>query len=444
MRLRMAFALFGAFAAGLMTHSVLDAQAKPAADSPYAAMGQLGRVLALVENEYVDPVDRTKLVNGAIAGMVDDLDPHSSYMPAQEYKDFQDDTEGKFAGIGVEVDIRGDVITVLAPIEGSPAFKAGIKSGDRILAVDGQTIRELGYDKLVRRMRGTPGTHVHVTIARAGHAEPLTLDLVRAEVHMSSARGRAMAGGVAYVQLKVFQDKSHDEFVNVVAKIRQESKVPITGVLFDLRSNPGGLVDQASAVADEFLSSGTIYTMRHRGQISEQATAHGGGAFVDVPVVVLVNEQSASAAELVAGALQDLGRGTIVGATTFGKGVVQSILDLPGGAGLKLTTARYYTPSGHAVQADGIHPDVTATPLHKPDGGMPIFHESDYEGAMAGEGSKGRDGGVVVTYDTPDAGSPADVLTQDMPEDPRTGRDPVMRIGYEVLLRAMKATGGRQ
>ncbi len=450
MKPRLVFALCGAFAAGVLTHAVIDAHAKPAAESPYAAMGQLGRVLALVENEYVDPVDRTKLVEGATAGMVNDLDPHSAYLPPIEYKQLQEDNEGNFVGIGVEVDLRGDLVTVITPIDGSPAAKAGIQSGDRIIAVDGQTLKDIGYDKLVRRMRGAAGSHVGLTVLREGRREPLFVDLVRATVHLVAVRGRPMAQGVAYIQLKQFQEKTHDEFMQTVAKIRQDSKVPIAGVLFDMRGNPGGLVDQAATVADEFLSSGTIYTERHRGQIVEQATAHGGGAFADVPVVVLVSEWSASAAELVSGALQDNGRATIVGTRTFGKGSVQEILDLPGGAGMKLTVGRYYTPSGHSVQAEGIHPDIVVEPAHKVDGGAPVFRESDYEGALPHEGAVANDGGVpsrsdvVITYEVADGGAPdpLSVLDKDIPEDPRTGRDPVMKIGYEVLIRKIAQRTG--
>ncbi len=372
--------------------------------------------------------------------MVGSLDPHSSYLPPRDYKQLQEDTEGRFAGIGVEVELRDDAIVILAAIEGSPAERAGLHGGDRIVAVGGETIRELGYEKLVRKMRGAPGTHVKLTVMRKGKLEPLMLDLVRAEVQTTSVRGRMFPGGVAYVQIRQFQDKTHEELEKTVAQIRASSSAPFTGVLLDLRNNPGGLVDQATAVADEFLTSGVIYTMRHRGQIVETASAHGGGAFADVPVVVLMNEWSASAAELLAGALQDSAHATVVGTPSFGKGVVQSILDLPGGAGLKLTVSRYYTPSGHGVQGDGIHPDVLVKPSKEVDGGAQTFRESDYANSLPSEGPVGHDTHVVVTYDLPDGGTPDSVIAHEMPTDPRTANDPVMRIGYQVLLRKMKAT----
>jgi carboxyl-terminal processing protease len=435
---RRGFVLAATFAAGFVAHGLLGtAEAKPAAESPYAAMTQLGRVLALVENEYVDPVDRAKIVDGAIEGMVGSLDPHSSYLPPREYKQLQEDTEGRFAGIGVEVELHDEAIVILATIDGSPAQRAGLMSGDRIVAVGGQTLKEIGFDRLVRRMRGAPGTHVKLTVVRKGRFEPMQLDLVRAEVQTTSVKGRMMTGGIAYVQIKQFQDKTHDELERLVGQLRGQSKGQLAGVLLDLRDNPGGLVDQATAVADEFLTGGVIYTMRHRGQIVESASAHGGGAFAGLPVVVLTNEWSASAAELLAGALQDSDHATVVGTKSFGKGVVQSIIDLPNGAGLKLTVSRYYTPSGHGVQGDGIHPNVEAKPSKEVDGGI-SFHETDYANSLPAEGPRGRDTGVVVTYDLPDGGTPESVIARNPPADPRTGTDPVMRIGYQILLRKTK------
>jgi carboxyl-terminal processing protease len=447
MRPRSVFALSAAFALGFAAHAMLGtAEAKPASESPYTAMAQLGRVLTLVENDYVDPTDRTKLVNGAIEGMVDNLDPHSSYLPPHEYRQLQDDTEGKFAGIGVEVELREEAVIILATIEGSPAEHAGLKSGDRILAVDQETIKEIGYDKLVRRMRGAAGTHVKLTVVHPGRPDPFQVDVVRAEVHMQSVRGTMMPNGVAYVQMRQFQGNTHEEMQHLVAKLRaasppetgKDGKVAIAGVLFDLRANPGGLVDQATAVADEFMESGTIYTMRHRGQIVESASAHTGGAFVGLPVVVLMNGYSASASELVAGALQDSIHATVVGTRSWGKGVVQQIIDLPGGAGMKLTVSRYYTPNGHGVQGEGISPDVLVTPSS--DAGASI-RESDLPNALASEGDNSHSGthdaGIVVTYDVPDGSTPDSLVARDLPTDPRAVNDPVMRVGYETLLKKM-------
>jgi carboxyl-terminal processing protease len=443
MRFRTAFVLFGAFSAGFAAHALIGtADAKPAAESPYTAMGQLGRVLALVENEFVDPTDRTKLVNGAIEGMVGNLDPHSAYLPPHDFEELQEDTAGKFAGIGVEVEFRDDAIVILSVIENSPAEKVGLKSGDRIIAVDSQSVKQVGYEKLVRHMRGAPGTHVKLLVTRAGKLEPMSLDVERAEVHMSSIKAAMMPNSVAYVEIKQFQDKTHEEFLRAVGKLRgDDGKTPIAGVLLDLRGNPGGLVDQAAGVADEFLTGGTIYTMRHRGQIVETATAHSGGALADLPLVVLMSEWSASAAELVAGALQDSDHATVVGMPSFGKGVVQEIIDLPNGAGLKLTVSRYYTPNGHGVQGEGIHPDVLVEPKQSLDGGTGaiVFHESDYANSLPSEGSTARDAGITITYDVPDGGTADSLIAHEIPSDPRTSTDVVMKIGYETLLRKMKA-----
>lgn len=427
------------FACGFGAHALLGrADAAPQEASAYAAMGQLGRVLALVENEYVDPVERSRLVEGAVKGMVGELDPHSAYMPAQDFKIFQSDTEGKFGGIGVEVDVRGDAVTVLAPIEGSPAERAGIKPGDKILAVDGEDARNIGFDKMVRKMRGAPGTHVKLVVRRDGQREPLTFDLVREVIKVSSVSGKLLDGNVAYLRVKQFQERTHEELLQSVAKLRLQARdAPLTGVVLDLRNDPGGLVDEASAIADELLPSGTIYTTRHRGQITDEVSAHGGGALVDVPAVVLVNEWSASASELVAGALQDNARALVVGTNTFGKGSVQTILELPGGAGIRLTTSRYYTPSGHAIQADGVHPDVTIESDRVTASKFPTIREKDLENALPGEGgSSGPDGGVVYVAPPAVDGGVPDTETssvRNMPTDPTKGADFTLKVAYRLL-----------
>ncbi len=413
--------------------------------SPYAAMGQLGRVLVTVENEYVEPVDRTKLVSGAIEGMVSGLDPHSSFMPPQEFSLFESDTQGEFGGVGIEVDARTDVITVLAPIEGSPAERAGIKSGDKVLAVDGEAAAGIGLDKMIRRMRGRPGTHVKITLRRDGVKEPITLDLVREIVKVPSVASRLLKGSIAYVHIKQFQDRTHEDLLTAIGKLRGEMHGrPFAGVVLDMRNNPGGLVDEAAAVADEFLAGGTIYSARHRGQVVEEVRAHSGGALVDTPTVVLVSAYTASAAELVTGALQDAKRAKVVGSQTFGKGSVQTIFELPGGAGMRLTTERYYTPAGHAVQADGIHPDIQ---VNAEDATIPLVRERDLEGHLAGEAAASTPMATVVV----DAGSPEEQRQREerqaqedaeasggsvarVPVDPEKGDDAVLKIGYGALV----------
>jgi carboxyl-terminal processing protease len=424
-----------AFLGGLVGQALArdTAHATPREESPYAVVSQLGRVLAIVENDYVDPVERRRLLTGAIKGMVAELDAHSAYMPPDDFSVFQSDTEGKFGGIGVEVDLRGDVVTVIAPIEGSPAERAGIRSGDRIIAVDGAAVDVIGMDKMVRKMRGEPGTKVKLTLRREGVKDLIFIELVREIIRVTSVSGRVLEGNVAYLRVKQFQERTHDEMLSVIGKLRAENGGrPFSGVLFDLRSNPGGLVDQAAEVADEFLTGGTIYSIRHRGKVVDEVSARGGGAFADVPVVVLVNEWSASAAELVAGALQDHGRATIVGAETFGKGSVQTILELPNGAGMRLTTARYYTPAGRAVQADGIHPNIVIDDA-KPAPGLPRLRERDLENHLSAEHRGSPPPPSRHLAAPPDAPPTETSPSSEVPRNPSTGKDFVLKVGYETL-----------
>ncbi len=420
-------------------------------DAPYAALEQLGRVLVQVENEYVDPVDRTKLIDGAIKGMVAELDPHSSYMPPEEFQTFQSDTEGEFGGIGVEVELSNEELVVLSPIDGSPAARAGIRSGDVIVSVDGKDPSTEAIDKLVKHLRGPAGSHVKVGVRRRGASDVLAFDLRREVIHVASVSSTMLGGRVAYIRLKQFQEHTHDELLEAAAKLRKRAGGSLGGILLDMRSDPGGLVDQAAAVADEFLTEGTIYTARHRGQIVDQVDARAGGAFVHEPCVVLVDQYTASASELVAGALQDSERATIVGERTFGKGSVQAILALPGGAGMRLTVSRYYTPSGHAIQADGVHPDVvveTRKDGRKEEAAV-SYREKDLEGHLAPEvGGNVRRPFRRVVVDVPaeteveaDGGAPPDSTGGSeaigVPVDPEKGHDAILRVGWGVLQGAM-------
>jgi carboxyl-terminal processing protease len=470
---RLLFPTLAAFAGGVAV-GTYRAEATPENQNPYQSVSQLGRVLVQVENSYVDPVDRDKLVEGAIKGMVENLDPHSNYLPPEEWRQFQNDTEGKFGGVGLEVDGRGDKLIIIAPIEGSPAQRAGVKSGDQIVAVDGDDIIGEPLEKVVKRMRGPAGSKVKITVLRevkgaqpakeakelkdeaadAGAApdaapprrtgQTLTFELTREVIHVSAVLYKLLEGNIGYLRIKQFQERTHAELMAAAAKMRAESKLHgFAGVLLDLRSNPGGLVDEATDIADEFLGSGGIYSMRHRGEVIEDLKARPGGAFVDLPVVALVNEWSASASELLVGALQDNKRATVVGANTFGKGSVQSILPLPSGSGLKLTTARYYTPSGHAIQADGIHPDVVIEPGTRAPAELPrVLRERDLPGHLPAEGPQGgsaaRDLGSQVHLDA-GVEDVAGSIARDIPQDPSTSPDVVLRVGYQMLRAALAA-----
>ncbi|HEY6077629.1 MAG TPA: S41 family peptidase, partial [Polyangiaceae bacterium] len=421
-----------------------EAQAKSEWDNPYFPFEQLGRVLAWVENEYVDPVERRRLLEGAIKGMVAELDPHSSYLPAEDYSIFQADTEGHFGGIGVEVDFGDEYITIIAPIEGSPAALSGILPGDRVLAIDNQAVRGKSAADLVRLMRGQPGTKVLLTVRRKAQEKLLYFQLTRQIINVASVASKPLKGNVAYLRIKTFQSGTHAELLDHVKRMREAMRGELTGVVLDMRNNPGGLVNEATAVADEFLTSGVIFTTRRRGKIVDDLRADGLGALRRGPVVVLVNEYSASAAELVAGALQDNKRAPIIGAPTFGKGSVQTIVDLPGGAGLRLTTLRYYTPSGRPIQAQGVKPDILVGGASAALG-YGVLKERNLEGHLpAVEGGRSP---VTSPVEPPPETSgkndkaPADAdpegtdlgMSRDVPTDPETGGDDALKVGYRVV-----------
>jgi carboxyl-terminal processing protease len=418
-----------AFAGGALT-SQHFASATPASQSPYLPFDQMARALVLVENNYVDPAQRERLVDGAIKGMVSELDPHSNYMNPAEYAQFRSDAEGKFGGIGVEVDFRDDFVTVIAPIEGSPAARAGIKSGDRILSIDGKPLRGQRVDRIIGLMRGEPGTKLRLGVAREGAEEPLYFDLEREIVHVDSVSSKLLDGGVLYLRLKQFQETTHLELLRAVGDARRASKQPLRGVLLDMRYNPGGLVDQSELVADEFLTQGSIYSTRHRGRVLDLVEARPGGALVDLPVAIVVNEYTASAAELVAGALQDHGRAFVVGAKTFGKGSVQTIFELPAGSGLKLTTMRYYTPLGRPIQAYGVIPDV----LIRRAKATEIVREADLDGHLGAETERKQSTPREVIDAPADAAETPPLRIDEMPSDPRTSKDFAMAEAYRRLL----------
>lgn len=414
-----------AFAGGALTASLGHATSE--ARSPHAPLSQMARVLVFMENNYVDPISREAVLDGAIKGMVSGLDPHSAYMSPREFAQFNEDTEGTFGGIGVEVDFKDEKIVIIAPIPETPAQRAGLESGDEIVAVDGKALRGLALDKIVELMRGPPESRVKVSVRRKGQPELLHFDLVREHIHIRSAEGKMLEGGVAYLRLKQFQAGSHTELLEEIGKLRKAAK--IEGVILDLRSNPGGLIDEAEGIANEFLSGGSIYSTRHRGRILDEVRARGGGALTRAPLVVLVNEYSASSSELVAGALQDNDRAVVIGSTTFGKGSVQTIYQLPGGAGLRLTTMRYYTPSGQAIQAAGIQPDVLIQWKEDAEGLSPT-REGDLAGALAPESRARRQASRVLVGEA----RPKYTPTEKLPADPRRGDDFALRVAYEELL----------
>jgi carboxyl-terminal processing protease len=436
-----------AFGGGALTSQLAGATTEQ--ESPYQLLDQMARVLVLIENEYVEPVERERLIEGSIKGMVAELDPHSSYLPAEDYTIFQGDTEGRFGGIGVEVDFKDDYVTVIAPIEGSPADRAGIRPGDRIVGIDNQSTRGKSSDDLVRQMRGAPGTKVVLTVRRDGSEKLHYFTLTRELVTVASIASKLLEDNIAYIRVKTFQTGTHVEFVDAITKLKAKSGDALEGVIVDMRNNPGGLVNEASAVADECLPGGVIYTTRHRNKVVDEVRATKSGSLQRGPMVVLVNEYSASAAELVAGALQDNRRATVIGAKTFGKGSVQTIIDLPDGAGLRLTTMRYYTPSGSAIQAQGIKPDVQVAAAYVSDTSFGVVRESDLENHLPAEGPPGRapttDAGTAPAAGADAGASGADAGTsathlgvaRQIPSNPTGGPDLALSLGYQIVRGVM-------
>jgi carboxyl-terminal processing protease len=433
---------FAAFAGGACVTFLGGRAATARGDTPYGVLDLLGHALVAIENEYVDPVDRRKLLEGAVRGMVAELDPHSSYMDPAEFQAFDSDTEGQFGGIGVEVDVRGGLLVVMAPIEGSPAERAGLRAGDILVTVDRRDPTIEPLDKLVKHLRGAPGTHVTVGVRRPPAEAVLAYDLVREVIHVPSVASTLFKRRIAYVRVKQFQDATHDELLAAASELRKRAGGTLGGVVLDLRGNPGGLVDQAADVADEFLASGILYTTRHRGQVVDTIEARPGGAFVSIPCVVIVDKYTASAAELVAAALQDNHRATVVGETTFGKGSVQAVIALPNGAGMRLTVARYYSPTGRAIQAEGVHPDVRVeTPVPN---GVAWVREEGLEGHLAGEPSHDQPRPVssdVIVLDAGTGVQPADVASREakLPADPERADDAVLRVAWRTLLQLKHA-----
>jgi carboxyl-terminal processing protease len=314
--------------------------------------------LTHLERQYIEPVDKDTLIIGAIKGMVETLDPHSSLLVPEEFEIFEADTRGQFGGVGLEVGIRKGKIIVITPIEGSPADKAGIEPGDQLIAIDNISTRDMNIEEAVKLMRGVPGTEVKTTFDRPGVDTPVNVVLKRAIIEVKSVRAELIAPGFPWLQVRVFQDGTTGEIKSAIKRLTPKGS-GLKGVLLDLRRNPGGVLQEAVKLSDLFIASGTILSTRGRNDKTlEVFQAKRRGTVDDVPVVVLIDGTSASAAEIVAGALQDHGRALLVGGRSFGKGSVQSLIDVGDGFGLKITIARYFTPNGRSIQAEGIVPDV--------------------------------------------------------------------------------------
>ncbi|MBQ0957338.1 S41 family peptidase [Ideonella sp. 4Y11] len=361
--------------AGALTTIQLQAIARSSVGPlPLEEMQQLAAVFGMVKNDYVEPVDEKKLITDAIGGMVAGLDPHSQYFDKKTFKEFREGTTGKFVGVGIEIGAEDGLVKVVSPIEGSPAFRAGIKSGDLITRIDDTPVKGLSIDQAVKRMRGEPATKVTLTIFRKTESRSFPVTITREEIHVQSVRAKLIEPGYAWLRVSQFQDRTVDDFARKLEELYKQDPA-IKGMVLDLRNDPGGLLEGAVAVAAAFLPNDAVVVSTN-GQIADAKATfranpdnyvrRGGpdplrklpAALKKVPLVVLVNEGSASASEIVAGALQDHKRALVMGGQTFGKGSVQTVRQLSADTALKITTARYYTPSGRSIQAKGIVPDV--------------------------------------------------------------------------------------
>jgi carboxyl-terminal processing protease len=337
------------------------AQALP--DDTYRELQTFAKVLAIVQKNYVDPVSPKRLINGAITGMLASLDPHSAYLTPDLYRDLEVETRGSFGGLGIEITIKNDLLTVVSPIEGTPAYEAGVKAGDEIIKINDDFTEGMTLTDATKMMRGPKGSKIRLTLHRQGISDLFMVSVVRDVINIKSVRTTELKEGYGYVRITTFQDGTNEDVEKAIDKFRKDNQGQIKGIVLDLRDNPGGLLDQAVSVSDDFLDGGLIvYTQGRLENQQQKYFAHKKRDFSDFPMVVLVNGGSASASEIVAGALQDQRRAIIEGTQTFGKGSVQTILPLDDQSALRLTTARYFTPNGLSIQAVGITPDVVVEP----------------------------------------------------------------------------------
>lgn len=403
---------------GISSQKRCEAEGK---GSDYESIELFTDVMAIVKKSYVEEVDTKKLIYGAINGMLASLDPHSSFMPPDVYKEMKIDTKGAFGGLGIEITIKDGILTVISPIEDTPAFKAGIKAGDQIFKIDDKFTKDLNINDAVKRMRGQKGTKVTLTIMREGFDKPKEFPLIRDIVQVRSVRSNLLGDGYGYIRIAQFQEKTDEDLAKSLKKLKEESKGELKGLVLDLRNDPGGLLDQAVRVADHFTEEGKmiVYTEGREKDSKMQFTARKGGKEPNYPIVVLINSGSASASEIVAGALQDHKRAIIMGTQSFGKGSVQTIIPLSDDSGLRLTTARYYTPSGRSIQAKGISPDITVERIDFPKSALEKkeslhLREKDLENHFEGEdkGAK-KEGKKEDGKDAPVSLKPEDNLKND-------------------------------
>ncbi|GAC1338549.1 MAG: S41 family peptidase [Acetobacteraceae bacterium] len=380
----------------------------------YRLLTLFGDVFERVRAEYVDSVNDRELIENAINGMLTGLDPHSSYMNAKAFRDMQVQTRGEFGGLGLEVTSENGLIKVVSPIDETPAARAGVKAGDLITMLDGQTVQGLTLNEAVDKMRGPAGSNIRLTIKRDGVNNPIELAMQREVIRIQVVRSR-LEGDVAYIRLTSFNEQTEPGLRKALQDIKQKSGGNLHGVLLDLRNNPGGLLDQAVSVSDDFLEQGEIVSTRSRHpEESQRWNAKAGDIATGLPVVVLINGGSASASEIVAGALQDHRRAVLVGTRTFGKGSVQTVMPLPGNGAMRLTTARYYTPSGRSIQGLGIVPDVEVAASRTENPHFGPEREADLNRALRNQGGASQPTAPAPRNDLP-------AIAKDIPKLPPEG-----------------------
>ena len=415
--------VFGAFLAlgwVLFLAGLLVPRVSAVGPGGYRSLETFANILAIVQRNYVKEVETEELITGAIEGMLGSLDPHSDYLAEDEYRELQTETEGRFGGLGLEITVRNGVLTVISPIEDTPAARAGMQPGDLIVGIDDQSTEEMGLTEAVERLRGPQGSSVTLSVRRKGHEQLLKFPIVRDVIKINSVRAYVLESGFLYVRIAQFQDRTSEDLKSALAK-KQADGEAVKGLVLDLRNNPGGLLNQAVEVSDLFLDSGLIvYTDGRLDQQKQKFSARRENSRTGFPMVVLVNGGSASASEIVAGALQDHKRALVLGTQTFGKGSVQTILPLDGRSALRLTTAEYFTPNGRSIHETGIRPDIVMEQVTRlsPSG--------------AGTQAKGSEAGPA--NEDPDKRPAAlDGTVQRLKSDPQVGRALELLKGWEMF-----------
>jgi carboxyl-terminal processing protease len=399
----------------------------------YTDLQTFTKVLNLIQQYYVEEVDSRKLLYGAIKGMLRELDPHTNFMPADIYKEFESETSGEFGGLGIEISVQSGILTIISPIEDAPAWEAGIKSGDKIVGINGTSTKGLSLVEAAQLMRGKKGSSITLSIVRNNSDTPKDFIIKRGNVKIKSVKYTDFEDGYAYIRITSFIENTFKDIEKVLTQ-HEKKYSNFKGMIIDLRRNPGGLFDQATKISDYFLDSGTIVSTIGRNKAEkETVVAKKDGGYPNVPLVVLINEYSASASEILAGALQDNQRALIIGERSFGKGSVQSVVKLGDGSGLKLTVARYYTPSGSSIQAEGITPDVFVEnidleALVKSTVKADAVREKDIEGHLNNENTKNPPNSAPIRENLSDWWND----TNKKAEDQLNPRDKILKTDYQV------------